>query len=73
MFYELASAFAGLVFILTAQFIVGDALGLLGEPFGKIGPMINGIANRQVHADAYRTLFTNTDGLRAVSARGNSR
>jgi hypothetical protein len=36
MFHELASAFAGFVLLQTVTFIVGDALGLLGKPFGKI-------------------------------------
>jgi hypothetical protein len=33
MFHELASAFAGFVLVQGAIFIVGDALGLLGERF----------------------------------------
>jgi hypothetical protein len=36
MIYEWASSFAGLVLIEGVLFIVGDALGLLGEPVGKI-------------------------------------
>ena len=36
MIYEWAGSFAGLVLILWAiQYIVADAMGLLGEPFGK--------------------------------------
>ena len=45
MFYELVSAFASFVLIQAAIFIVGDALGLLGERFGKTTVIVNWMAD----------------------------
>jgi hypothetical protein len=39
--YELASAGAGFVIILAVQFVVCDALGLLGGPFCKTRAIID--------------------------------
>jgi hypothetical protein len=76
MFYEFAGAFAGWLLMLTMQFILGDALGLLGKPFGKLMRIINKIANQQVYASAYAAfqgLFIHPCGFPAVSAPRNSR
>jgi hypothetical protein len=45
MFHELASAFGGFVLIQGAIFIVGDALGLLGERFEKTKVIVNWMAD----------------------------
>ena len=45
MFHELVSAFAGLVLIQGVLFIVGDALGLLGERFAKTKVIVNWMAD----------------------------
>jgi hypothetical protein len=76
MFYEFAGAFAGWLLMLTTQFFLGDALGLLGKPFGNLRQIINKIANQQVWASAYaafKVLFTHPCGLPAASAPRNSR
>ena len=76
MFYEFAGAFAGWLLMLTTQFILGDALGLLGEPFVKPKQIINKIVNQQVYASAYaafRGLFIHPFGLPAASVPRNSR
>jgi predicted cation transporter len=44
MIHELVSAFAGLVLIQVTVFIVGDALGLLGERFAKTKVIVNWMA-----------------------------
>ena len=45
MFHELASAFAGFVLIQGTIFVVGDALGLLGERFAQTKSIGNWIAD----------------------------
>jgi hypothetical protein len=45
MFHELVSAFAGFVLMQVAIFIVGDALGLLGERFEKTRSIANWMAD----------------------------
>jgi hypothetical protein len=45
MIYELASAGAGFVMILAVQFVLCDALGLLGRPFCKTRAIINRLIN----------------------------
>jgi hypothetical protein len=76
MFYEFAGAFAGWLLMLTTQFILKDALGLLGKPFGSLKQIINKIANQQVYASAYtafKGLFTHRFAFPAASAPRNSR
>ena len=45
MIHELVSAFAGFVLIQGAIFIVGDALGLLGERLAKTKVVVNWMAD----------------------------
>ena len=45
MFHEWVGAFAGFVLMQVAIFIVGDALGLLGERFEKTRSLANWVAD----------------------------
>ena len=58
MVHELASAFAGFVLLQGAIFIVGDALGLLGERFEKTKEIANWMADMPETLLAYFFIHT---------------